>query len=87
MVNAQNLLLPLFSPNILFKLKSNYNRELSVLFAAMTIDKGISWTPIVCGSSALSSPATEGEERDNMSSVLLLHSTDNDTLTISKGAL
>lgn len=82
-----NLLLPPFPPNILFKLKSNYNRELSVLFAAMTIDKGISWTPIVCGSSALSSPATEGEERDNMSSVLLLHSTDNDTLTISKGAL
>lgn len=55
--------------------------------AAMTIPKSISWTSITCGGFALISPATEGEEGDNMSSVLLLHSTDNDTLTISKGAL
>lgn len=55
--------------------------------AAMTVPKSISWTSIVCGGFALSSPATEGENRDNMNSVLLLHSTDNDTLTISKGAL
>lgn len=55
--------------------------------AAMTAPKSILWKSIVCGSLALSSPATEEEERDNMSSVLLLHSTDNDTLTISKEAL
>jgi len=60
-----------------------------VLFAAtaMTVPKSILWTSIVFGSFALSSPATAGEERDNMSSVLLLHSKDNDTLTISKAAL
>lgn len=58
-----------------------------LLAAAMTVSKSISWTSIVCGSFALSSPATDGEEKDNMSFVLFLHSTDNDALTISKGAL
>lgn len=55
--------------------------------AAMTVPKNILWTPIVCSSFALSSTATDGEGKDNMSFVLLLHSTDNDALTISKGAL